>query len=86
MKKVFLLTGCLSLLTVAVVCVSCGKLFEDDDCSCEIKYAGITKTETISSSMAQDGYGAYSCSSLASKMNKEDYLGEARISCKKIPK
>ncbi|MCL2040597.1 MAG: hypothetical protein FWG84_00975 [Bacteroidales bacterium] len=65
MKKVILLLGCLGLLTVGILGVSCKK---DDDkkdnfkgCSCTLRYAdGDKSTEIITPADAQE-FGITSC-------------------------
>ena len=79
MKKVFLLAGCLSLF--AVTFTACPKPAPEGGCTCVIQHAGSTTTKSYTLRQMKDMYSTSYCSTLASTMNKEDYLEEARISC-----
>ncbi|MDR0420000.1 MAG: hypothetical protein LBH30_00890 [Prevotellaceae bacterium] len=64
MKKIILLIGCLSLLTVGIISVSCSKDDEWEGCKCTLYYEdGDTDTNDIT---AQDleGSGIKSCAEL----------------------
>ncbi|MDR2293436.1 MAG: hypothetical protein LBE11_08205 [Prevotellaceae bacterium] len=61
MKKLILLIGCLSLLTVGIISVSCSK--DDDEwkgCSCSYYYDGEKETETITvADIKEFGFESY---------------------------
>ena len=54
MKKVFLLAGCLSLLAVGIIGVSCSKDEEWKGCRCTFEFDGEKETETITAAEAKE--------------------------------
>jgi len=88
MKKVILLLGCLGLLTVGILGVSCKKDKDDKKdgskgCVCTERYEGESeKFEYTPEEMEE--YDATNCSQLARNINEFDYDGEAQVTCSGI--
>ncbi|MDR1552885.1 MAG: hypothetical protein LBS69_05425 [Prevotellaceae bacterium] len=80
MKKIILLIGCLSLLAVGIISVSCSKDDEWNGCKCTYKYEGETETETITlADLKEYELDSYikSCSQMEDFFDEYDeYFGE----------
>ena len=73
MKKGFLLIGCLCLLAVSIVNISCKKDEEWKGCSCtQVDYDGYRSSYTVTAAEAKQ-YGAESCGTVAGMQKMYDY-------------
>jgi len=78
MKKIVLLAGCLSILIVGFINVSCAKW---NGCQCTYTYQdGSVDSEKISAEEVKDQYGVKNCSALETKITGH-YIKKA--TCKK---
>ncbi|MDR0754342.1 MAG: hypothetical protein LBF04_03025 [Prevotellaceae bacterium] len=80
MKKAILLIGCLSLLTVGIISVSCSKDDEWKGCSCSYYYNGEKETETVTvADIKEAGLESYikSCAELEDfAYEYEEFFGD----------
>ena len=83
MKKTILLLGCLSLLTLGLVSVSCNKEEEWKGCRCTLSGSWGSETKSFAAQEVR-AEGLNSCSALESDIRRNELSPGERISCSNL--